>query len=718
MTIYHNIAVNRPIEQLFSYSHPVALPQGTRVVVSFNNTQEVGIVWQSDITPDIELGKILPIQTVFDKEPPLPPEWIKLIEFAAKYYHYPVGASAFVALPTALRQAEPFRLPERVEYFTLSDLGREQIPPRYPKQLALWNALFSGSLNKSAARQIHSDAHKYLQKWQKLGYLKTTDKPQPVVLEQKINLNQEQSQAVETVLERKAEFAPFLLWGITGSGKTEVYFEMMAQVIQNGGQVLLLVPEINLTAQLLERLARRFPAVETAILHSGSAKIARSQDYFRAMAGIAQIVVGTRLAVFTPFKNLRLIVVDEEHDHSYKQDNDLRYNARDLAVWRAKQANCPVVLGSATPSLESYQAALNCRYTLIKLTQRAKTNARLPEITVLDVKRQKLDNGLSSNALKLLAENIKNGGLSLVYLNRRGFSPALFCGDCGYSFSCPNCSAKMVYHKYQKSLRCHHCDHKIAIPKVCPDCGNQDLTAVGYGTQRIEEPLKQHFQAAQILRIDSDTMSRKDDWQKTRHAIENGNAHIIIGTQMLAKGHDFGRLNLVIVVNADGSLYSADLRATEHLFAELMQVAGRAGRADLAGEVLIQTQLPHNPIFTHIQKHNWQAFADEELARRKTFAAPPTVYAAAIRADAVKLQDALNFLKQCVQDFRQPESVILYGPAPQLMTRLSGRERVQLFLESPNRQALHRAVTQFAQILEEKQSGDIRYAIDIDPYES
>ena len=717
MTIYHNIAVNRPIEQLFSYSHTSALPIGTRVVVPFNNTQEVGIVWQSDITPDIEIHKILPIQMVFNEEPPLPKEWIQLIEFTAKYYHYPVGASAFVALPTTLRQAEPFRLPEPDEYFTLSDLGRQQALPRYPKQLALWNALFSGSLKKSAARQIHSDANKYLQKWLALGYLKTADKPQAVVLEQKTNLNCEQQIAAQTVLAKQATFAPFLLWGITGSGKTETYFEIMAEVIKNGGQVLFLVPEINLTAQLLERLERRFPAVETAILHSGSAKMARSQDYFRAMAGITQIVVGTRLAAFTPIKNLRLIVVDEEHDHSYKQDNELRYNARDLAVWRAKQANCPVVLGSATPSLESYQAALKQRYTLLKLTQRAKAQARLPEITLLDVKRQKLDNGLSSNALKLLEENIKNGGLSLVYLNRRGFAPALFCGDCGYSFSCPNCSAKMVYHKYHRLLRCHHCDHKTAVPRVCPDCGNQDLTAIGIGTQRLEETLKKRFQAAHILRIDSDTLSRKDDWQKTRQAIENKEINIIIGTQMLAKGHDFDHLNLVIVVNADGSLYSADLRATEHLFAELMQVAGRAGRADSAGKVLIQTQLPHNPLFTHIQNHDWQAFADEELSRRQTFAAPPTVYAAAFRADAVKLQDALLFLQNALKQFRQPENLIIYGPAPQLMTRLSGRERVQLFLESPNRPILHAAVRQFAQILEQTQTADIRYAIDIDPYE-
>ena len=717
MTIYHNIAVNRPIEQLFSYAHASALPHGTRVVVSFHNTQEVGIVWQSDITPDIELNKILPIQTVFANEPPLPQEWIQLIEFTAKYYHYPVGASAFVALPTALRQAEPFRLPEPDTYFTLSDLGRQQARPRYPKQLALWNALFSGSLNKAAARQIHTEAHKYLQKWQELGYLKTTDKPQAVVLQQKTNLNDEQQIAAQTVLAKQTTFAPFLLWGITGSGKTETYFEIMAEVIANGGQALFLVPEINLTAQLLERLKRRFPAVETAILHSGSAKMARCQDYFRAMSGQAKIVVGTRLAVFTPIQNLRLIVVDEEHDHSYKQDKELRYNARDLAVWRAKQANCPVVLGSATPSLESYQAALNGRYTLLKLTQRAKAQARLPEITLLDVKRQKLDNGLSSKALKLLEENIKNGGLSLVYLNRRGFAPALFCGDCGYSFSCPNCSAKMVYHKYQRHLRCHHCDHKIAVPKSCPDCGNQDLTAVGIGTQRIEEVLKKRFQAAHIVRIDSDTLSHKDDWQKTRKAIENKEINIIIGTQMLAKGHDFEHLNLVIVVNADGSLYSADMRATEHLFAELMQVAGRAGRADSAGKVLIQTQLPHNPLFTHIQNHDWQAFADEELARRQTFAAPPTVYTAAFRADAVKLQDALLFLQNAVKQFVLPESVVLYGPAPQLMTRLSGRERVQLFFESKNRPILHTAVTQFAQILEQTQTADIRYAIDIDPYE-
>ena len=715
--IYHNIAVNRPLEQLFTYAHDTPLPIGRRVVVPFNNTTQVGIVWQSDVTPEIEVDKILPIQTVFDDEPLLPQQWIDLIEFSARYYHYPLGAAAFVALPTAMRQPEKLSLPKIEEYWTLSDLGRQTTPPRYPKQLVLWNALFSGSLNRQMAKQIHTDANKYLQQWLALGYLKIADKPQPVVLEQKIKLNTEQEMAVQTVLQKQDTFAPFLLWGITGSGKTEVYFEMMAEVIKNGGQALFLVPEINLTAQLLDRLQRRFPAVETAVLHSGSAKTARSWDYLRAMNGTAKIIVGTRLSIFTPIPHLSLIVVDEEHDNSYKQDKDLRYNARDLAVWRAKYANCPVVLGSATPSLESFQAAQNNRYRLITMKNRANPNARLPEIEIFDVKRQKLNNGLSDKALNLLEENLRNQGLSLVYINRRGFAPALFCGDCGYSFSCPNCSAKMVVHKYQRVLRCHHCDHKIAIPKACPDCGNQDLTAVGYGTQRIEETLKKYFQAAQILRIDSDTIARKDDWSKARQAIEDGTADIIIGTQMLAKGHDFGRLNLVIVVNADGSLYSADFRAVEHLFAELMQVAGRAGRADRAGKVFIQTQLPHNPLFLFLKNQDYQAFADNELAQRKQFNAPPTVYAAAIRADAVKIQDALSLLNNALQNFRLPEQVTVYGPAPQLMTRLAGRERVQLFLESPNRQALHAAVTQFSQQLNDSISGDIRVSIDIDPYD-
>lgn len=715
--IYHNIAVNRPLEQLFTYAHDTPLPIGRRVVVPFNNTTQVGIVWQSNVTPEIEVDKILPIQTVFDDEPLLPQQWLDLIEFSARYYHYPLGAAAFVALPTAMRQPEKLSLPKTEEYWTLSDLGRQTTPPRYPKQLVLWNALFSGSLNRQMAKQIHTDANKFLQQWQELGYLKIADKPQAVVLEQKIKLNTEQAMAVETVLQQQAVFAPFLLWGITGSGKTEVYFEMMAEVIKNGGQALFLVPEINLTAQLLDRLRRRFPAVETAVLHSGSAKTARSWDYLRAMNGTAKIIVGTRLSIFTPVPRLSLIVVDEEHDNSYKQDNDLRYNARDLAVWRAKYANCPVVLGSATPSLESFQAAQNNRYRLITMKNRANPNARLPEIEIFDVKRQKLNNGLSDKALNLLEENLRNQGLSLVYINRRGFAPALFCGDCGYSFSCPNCSAKMVWHKYQRHLRCHHCDHKIAVPKSCPDCGNQDLTAVGYGTQRIEETLKKHFQAVQILRIDSDTIARKDDWSKARQAIEDGTANIIIGTQMLAKGHDFGRLNLVIVVNADGSLYSADFRAVEHLFAELMQVAGRAGRAERAGKVFIQTQLPHNPLFSFLKNQDYQAFADNELAQRKQFNAPPTVYAAAIRADAVKIQDALSLLNNALQNFRLPEQVTVYGPAPQLMTRLAGRERVQLFLESPNRQALHTAVTQFSQQLNDNISGDIRVSIDIDPYD-
>ena len=411
--------------------------------------------------------------------------------------------------------------------------------------------------------------------------------------------------------------------------------------------------------------------------------------------------------------------IGRKRDSSFKQDNELRYNARDLSIWRAKQAQCPVILGSATPSLESFYAAQNKRYQLLSITRRAKENARLPEILIDNVRHQKLTEGLSERTIKLLQQNLENGGLSLVYLNRRGFAPALFCGDCGYSFTCPNCSAKMVLHRSVRHLRCHHCDHQIAIPSFCPDCGNTDLSAVGFGTQRIEDALKKIFPNAKIARVDRDSLSHKNDWQEICNKINSCQLDIIVGTQILAKGHDFKQLNLVTVLNADGSLYSADLRAREKLFAELMQVAGRAGRDKSAGKVLIQTQLPDNPIFHDLQRQDYISFAQNELDSRRAFKAPPCTYVAACRADAPQLDDAMQFLRDTITQITLPENVYIYGPAPQLMVRLSGRERAQIFIESTQRTLLHNTVNDIAQVMEQlaKKRHKIHHAIDIDPIE-
>ena len=728
--VYHRIAVNVPLSDgLLTYSHSEPLPQGTRVLVPFRNKTVVGIVWETDIAPDMDAARILGVQTTFSDEPPLPESWRDLLSFTSRYYHYPTGQAVFAALPQGLKETRAVEMPQSPLFYALNEAGRAQTPPpaRFNKKAALWDALLSGGMTMAALKQVNAQAAKLIEDWAEQGWIETTEAAKPVLRSyhgqashSEFVLNADQQKASDEIQTAFGKFQPFLLYGITGSGKTEVYFDAIAKVLAQGRQVLFLLPEINLTPQLLKRVENRFADVPTAVLHSQMAAGRRTQDYLRAMLGQAKLVIGTRLAVFTPMDDVGLIVVDEEHDGSFKQDNELRYHARDLAVWRAKQSGCPIVLGSATPSLESWHKAQSGAYRLLQLTERAHTAAQLPQVDILNVGRLKLDNGFSPQALQLLKQNFEAGGMSLVYLNRRGFAPALFCGDCGHTFGCPNCSAKMVLHQRARQLRCHHCDHREPIPYKCPDCGNQDLTAVGHGTQRVEETLRAFLPKAAVVRVDRDSTAHKNDWADLYRRIADNEIDILVGTQMLAKGHDFARLNLVIVLNADGSLYSADFRAPERLFAELMQVSGRAGRADKPGKVLIQTQLPEHPVFAAVKAQDYAVFAENELNERQMFAMPPFGFQTAIRADAPRVADAMEFLNAAKETLAPllPESVSQFGAAPMLMVRLAERERAQIFLESPSRQDLHRAVSLWVQVLQQNRDGKIRWSVDIDPQEA
>ncbi len=727
---YHRIAVNVPLSDgLLTYSHSEPLPPGTRVLVPFRNKTVVGIVWETDIAPDMDTARILSVQTAFVEENPLPQSWRDLLAFTSRYYHYPTGQAVFAALPQGLKETRAVEMPQPPLFYALNEAGRAQTPPptRFNKKAALWDALLSGGMTMAALKQVNAQAAKLIEDWAEQGWIETTEAAKPVLMSyhgqashSEFVLNADQQKASDEIQTAFGKFQPFLLYGITGSGKTEVYFDAMAKVLAQGRQVLFLLPEINLTPQLLKRVENRFADVPTAVLHSQMAAGRRTQDYLRAMLGQAKLVIGTRLAVFTPLPDVGLIVVDEEHDGSFKQDNELRYHARDLAVWRAKQSGCPVVLGSATPSLESWHKAQSGAYRLLQLTERAHATAQLPQVDILNVGRLKLDNGFSPQALQLLKQNFEAGGMSLVYLNRRGFAPALFCGDCGHTFGCPNCSAKMVLHQRARQLRCHHCDHREPIPFKCPDCGNQDLTAVGHGTQRVEETLRAFLPKAAVVRVDRDSTAHKNDWADLYRRIAANEIDILVGTQMLAKGHDFARLNLVIVLNADGSLYSADFRAPERLFAELMQVSGRAGRADKPGKVLIQTQLPEHPVFAAVKAQDYAVFAENELNERQMFAMPPFGFQTAVRADAPRVADAMEFLNAAKETLAPllPESVSQFGAAPMLMVRLAERERAQIFLESPSRQDLHRAVSLWVQVLQQNRDGKIRWSVDVDVQEA
>ena len=699
------------------------------MLVPFRNKTVVGIVWETDIAPDMDTARILSVQTAFMEEKPLPQSWRDLLAFTSRYYHYPTGQAVFAALPQGLKETRAVEMPQPPLFYALNEAGRAQTPPpaRFNKKAALWDALLSGGMTMAALKQMNAQAAKLIEDWAKQGWIETTEAAKSVlrscngqVSYSEFVLNADQQKASDEIQTAFGKFQPFLLYGITGSGKTEVYFDAMAKVLAQGRQVLFLLPEINLTPQLLKRVENRFADVPTAVLHSQMAAGRRTQDYLRAMLGQAKLVIGTRLAVFTPLPDVGLIVVDEEHDGSFKQDNELRYHARDLAVWRAKQSGCPVVLGSATPSLESWHKAQSGAYRLLQLTERAHTAAQLPQVDILNVGRLKLDNGFSPQALQLLKQNFEAGGMSLVYLNRRGFAPALFCGDCGHTFGCPNCSAKMVLHQRARQLRCHHCDHREPIPFKCPDCGNQDLTAVGHGTQRVEETLRAFLPKAAVVRVDRDSTAHKNDWVDLYRRIADNEIDILVGTQMLAKGHDFARLNLVIVLNADGSLYSADFRAPERLFAELMQVSGRAGRADKPGKVLIQTQLPEHPVFAAVKAQDYAVFAENELNERQMFAMPPFGFQTAVRADAPRVADAMEFLNAAKETIAPllPESVSQFGAAPMLMVRLAERERAQVFLESTSRQDLHRAVSLWVQVLQQNRDGKIRWSVDVDVQEA
>lgn len=715
--IYHHIALNS-ILSLLTYAHHEILPKGARVVVTLNGKKQVGMVWASDITPDCDPKKILSIVEVLSDDFRLPENWLNLVSFASRYYYYPLGQTVFAALPQQLKETKAIRLPEKHRWFMLNEEGKTKAKPpqHHSKKWALWQALSSDYHDLAALKAIHPQAKTLLDTYEKNQWLNIKHDSTPRFHASNCVLNAEQQSAAKAVQESSHRYQSFLLHGITGSGKTEVYFEMMANTLALGKQVLFLLPEINLTPQLLSRIHQRFANISLAVLHSQTPAAQRSRDYLRALNNDVQLIIGTRLSVFTPMANLGLIVVDEEHDSSFKQDSDLRYHARDLAIWRAHQVNCPIVLGSATPSLETWQKAQDGRHQLLSLTQRAHQNAKLPEIHLLDIRHLTLNNGLSQPVIELLKENQKKGGLSLVYLNRRGFAPALFCSECGHTFHCPNCSAKMVLHQRAKQLRCHHCDFRQPIARTCPDCGNPDLTALGQGTQRIEETLRALLPEANIARVDRDSVHKKDDWNRVYQDIQDGKIDVLVGTQMLAKGHDFARLNLVVVIQADNALFSSDFRAPEHLFAELMQVSGRAGRHQLQGRVVIQTRLPEHALFQAIVAQNYAQFAQQELQERQVFSLPPFSFQAAIRADAPLMQHAFDFLNKHREIIAPmlPEKVQQTAVVPMLMSRLAGRERVQIFLESTHRKALHQALNLWWQTLNTERHSSIRWHIDVD----
>jgi len=655
------VAIDSPLNQLFDYAwhedFATAPQKGQIVQVSFGRQECIGVVMQVLDKTDYDLEKIKKVQAIAPLQP-ISSDVMAMAEFAAIYYQRPIGEVLIPSIPKMWRQKNKWEL-----------LGKEK------------------RLSKTSAGTKNAKA-------------------QPG---NEISLNEEQLFIVEKLWNQSIskKFSCNLLQGITGSGKTLTYLRWLKKILDDDeSQVMIMVPEINLTPQLESSVEQAFPGKKLVVMHSGITDRTRADNWEKAHSGKAQIILGTRMAVATSAPNLKAIVVDEEHDLSYKQQEGVRYSARDLAVWRGKKLNIPVVLASATPSLETWFHAQEKRYEILSLKERAAKNAKPPLIQILDLKQEqkagkKNEHGISEYLLNELQKNIEQGRQSIIYINRRGYSPVLNCQACGWLSDCVKCSAHMVLHKIteqKKNLCCHHCGVMRPVPKVCPDCGNTDLSPLGKGTQKIEEFLSERFPKAKILRIDADTTRTKGSAESLFSEIHDGDADIIVGTQMIAKGHDYQSVSLVGVIDADASLFSQDFRASERLFAQLMQVAGRAGRSEEAGEskVIIQTNYPEASAYKYLRHADVDGFLEEIKNERQLVGLPPFSYQALVHGEHKTLVQAIDMLKDASQlaksDKIWPANAMLSDVIPRAMVRIAGKERAQMLVESESRQDLQKSI--------------------------
>ena len=720
------IALDAPVDKLFDYLAADAMPAdvGRRVQVSFGRRRQVGVLVELAEASEVPEASLKPVESIDRHTPPLPADLLALAGFAAGYYHHPLGAVLATLLPPAMRRSRRADHSPPPCAYRLTEAGQRRvadIPVRATAQRALAQRLREGDV----ARLDLTARHKALLRgWLAQGWVEPVEcsppraEPSPCPAASPPELTAEQASALEAIAGAPPGFAAWLLHGITGAGKTEVYLRRVAATLAQGGQALVLVPEIHLTPQLMARFASRFPERRLAGLHSGLADGERRAVWLDALAGRVDIVLGTRLAVFTPLPRLGLIIVDEEHDSAYKQMDGMRYSARDVAVWRARQRGVPVILGSATPALETWRNAQAGRYRLLRLTRRANPSAELPAVRLVDSRADKPRQGFTAALLAAIGQRLERGEQSLVFINRRGYAPTLLCNGCGHVFPCPRCSAHLVLHRNRGSYRlvCHHCGLTARPPDACPECGGLDLRAAGQGTQRVAETLAGHFLQARVLRIDRDTTGRKGAFAAMRDQVEGREVDILVGTQIVAKGHDFPHLTLVGVLGADYALISPDFRATERLFAQLMQVAGRAGRAERAGEVLIQTAYPRHPLYQSLLRHDYPGFAEAALRERRGADAPPFVSQALLRAEAASEANAMDFLQaaRAAAQMLDP-GVTLFDPVPALMARVANRHRAQLLVQCATRSRLQAFLKPWIGQLRELPARGVRWSLDVDP---
>lgn len=705
----------------FDYRAEAVLPSiGSRVLVPFRNQIRVGLVIGFGEAENPNLA-VKPIQTIIDQRDLISPAILDLCQWVSRYYQSPLSEVIPLALPKKYRMGEPAEL-TYLDYFQLgmpADQAHHLLGKRAAKQHALIDYLGEAqqALTKKELAQAGFSAAQ-TKPLLELAVLSRIQKPQlplPSNLkpENPLCLNSEQAEALERINGHLHAYHCFLLQGVTGSGKTEVYLQVIARLLAQQRQVLILVPEIGLTPQLLARFKARF-SEPMAVIHSSLNETERQQAWHLAQSNLVKLVIGTRTAVFTPMPELGLIIVDEEHDSSLKQAEGVRYSARDTALMRAHQANIPIILGTATPSLESLQNGLQSKYTLLRLNQRALTSTPL-HFQITDLRGITLQQGLAASTLKTIETHLQANNQVLVFINRRGFAPVLLCHQCGWMVDCQACDSHMTLHKQDNRLICHHCGLGSMVPKQCKRCQSRELIPIGAGTQRIHDYLCSQFPETSVLRIDRDEVRKKRELDTRLEQINRGDAQLIVGTQMLAKGHHFPRLTLVVILDVDAGFYNQDFRALERLGQLLTQVAGRAGRADRPGEVIIQTHLPHHPLLNLLVQQGYDPFATALLEARQQAALPPYHYLAVIRAQDKKIANLLQFLHG-IKTHLHLQAVEVLGPAPAPLPRKANQHRMQLLLKSPSRKLLQLTLTMLREWLTmNKLSNTIRWNVDVDP---
>ncbi|MBN1378826.1 MAG: primosomal protein N' [Gammaproteobacteria bacterium] len=725
-----HIAVATPVADGFDYLPGTDIPgsplPGCRIRVPFGHQKTVGVLIENLTKSSIATSKLKTTLELIDQTPVLTAELLNLAKWASLYYQHPLGEVIHTMLPAALRQGKTASPKATQRWQARTGEQRVANLSRAPRQQLLFQAIASATdgLSENQLNEKFEAWRPIVLQLEKKGLLQKMEEPiisharRSAPRQGSIQLNAEQQEIVSRINAETDRFQTWLIEGITGSGKTEVYLHLIQQTLERGKQCLVLVPEIGLTPQLLDRFSSCLD-VPVLTWHSALTDQQRHQIWYAASIGQADVIIGTRSAAFLPLLRPGLIIIDEEHDNSLKQQDGFRYHARDLAIVRAQQLAIPVVLGSATPSLESLHNAAQQRYRLLQLHQRA-GGAQPPRVALLDIHNAKANEAISNSMLEAIASHLEQGSQVLLFLNRRGFAPVLLCGNCSWKSECPRCDAHMTLHRHDQRIRCHHCGHQQIKPQKCPVCSATDLQPIGIGTEQLEQVLQSRFPNRSVLRIDRDTVRRKGTLEKHLATARAGDADILLGTQMLAKGHHFPNVTLVGVLGIDQALFSADFRGPEYMAQLIVQVAGRAGRAERKGEVLIETRQPQHPLLRLLVSEGYPAFAQAALAERKEAGLPPYSYLILVRAEAVSPNTALDFLDQLAKQLNAdtPAEVQLLGPMPAPMERRAGRFRAQLLLQSVQRASLHFTTQRLREMAHRlPQQRKVRWSIDVDPME-